>query len=345
MVLSTSLASGFPGSIIEVATSIIVGMSEIAPGSALKRDQQHRRTRPSIPDLLAAGEPTYSFEFFPPRDDAGEAVLWESIRRLEQARPSFVSVTYGAGGSTRDRTVRVTGRIERETTLTTMAHLTCVGSDVSTLRQIIGEYADAGIHNILALRGDPAGGLGTAWTAHPQGLDHADDLVRLIGSLGSFTIGVAAFPDKHPESRSLQDDADSLVRKADAGASFAITQMVTDVDSYLRLRDLVAARGRDLPIIPGLMPVTLANQLERMTKLNGQPLAADVVRRIQKVSHDKAAVRQVGTQICTEHATRLLDEGAPGIHFITMNRSTATLEVYRNLAASRGATRFAAESA
>lgn len=320
-------------------------MAETDFGSALKRDQPHRPSRMRIPDLLAAGEPTYSFEFFPPRDDAGEAVLWESIRRLEQVRPSFVSVTYGAGGSTRDRTVRVTGRIERETTLTTMAHLTCVGSDVSTLRQIIGEYADAGIRNILALRGDPAGGLGTPWTAHPQGLDHADDLVRLICSLGSFTVGVAAFPDKHPESRSLEDDAEALVRKADAGASFAITQMVTDVDTYLRLRDLVTARGRDLPIIPGLMPVTLANQLERMTKLNGQPLATDVVRRIKEVAHDKSAVRQVGTQICTEHATRLLDEGAPGIHFITMNRSTATLDVYRNLAADRRATPVAAESA
>lgn len=317
-------------------------MSETAVESAPERNEQHRPSRTSIPDLLAAGEPTYSFEFFPPRDDAGEAVLWDSIRRLEQARPSFVSVTYGAGGSTRDRTVRVTGRIERETTLATMAHLTCVGSDVSTLRQIIGEYADAGIRNILALRGDPAGGLGTPWTAHPQGLDHAEDLVRLITSLGSFTVGVAAFPDKHPESGSLEDDADSLVRKADAGASFAITQMVTDVDTYLRLRDLVAKRGRELPIIPGLMPVTLANQLERMTKLNGQPLAADVVRRIEAVSHDKSAVREVGTQICTEHATRLLDEGAPGIHFITMNRSTATLDVYRNLASNRRAMPLAA---
>lgn len=284
--------------------------------------------------MLAGGGPTFSFEFFPPRDDAGEVVLWESIRRLEHVHPSFVSVTYGAGGSTRDRTVRVTGRIERETTLTTMAHLTCVGSGRSTLRQVVGEYADAGIRNILALRGDPAGGLGAPWIAHPEGLDHADQLVQLIGSLGSFTIGVAAFPDKHPESRSLEDDADSLIRKSDAGASFAISQMVTDVDTYLRLRDLVAARGRDMPIIPGLMPITYASQLERMTKLNGQPLSPQVVDRIKAVADDKAAVRQVGVQICTEHAERLLGEGAPGIHFITMNRSTATLEVHHNLTAT-----------
>lgn len=234
-----------------------------------------------------------------------------AIRRLEQLHPSFVSVTYGAGGSTRDRTVRVTGRIQRETTLTAMAHLTCVGSSVTQLRRVIGEYADAGIRNVLALRGDPAGGLGTPWTAHPEGLDHADQLVALVASLGSFTIGVAAFPDKHPESPSLEDEAEALVRKADAGASFAITQMVTDVDAYLRSRDLVAARGRDLPIVPGLMPVTHATQLDRITKLNGQPLATDVVERIQQVADDKDVVRRVGVQVCTEHAGRLLDEGAP----------------------------------
>ena len=289
------------------------------------------RQHPSIPDLLAAPNTAFSFEFFPPKDDASEAVLWESIRRIERIQPSFVSVTYGAGGSTRDRTVRVTSRIEHSTTLTTMAHLTCVGSSVAELRQIIGAYAGAGIRNILALRGDPAGGLGVPWTPHPEGLDHADQLVELIRGLGDFTVGVAAFPDKHPESSSLEDDAEVLIRKADAGATFAITQMVTDVDSYLRLRDLVQASGRDLPIVPGLMPVTAYGQLQRMTELNGQPLAKDVVERIEAVKDDKDAVREIGIQISTEHARRLLDEGAPGIHFITMNRSTATLEVHRNL--------------
>lgn len=281
--------------------------------------------------MLAQAATAYSFEFFPPKDDAAEAVLWESIRRIEQVRPSFVSVTYGAGGSTRDRTVRITGRIARETTLTPMAHLTCVGSSVHELRQIVGEYAAAGITNVLALRGDPAGGLGTEWVAHPEGLDHADGLVQLVRSLGRFTVGVAAFPDKHPESGSLEDDAEILVRKADAGAEFAITQMITDVDAYLRLRDLVVARGRDMPIIPGLMPVTRLGQLQRMTALNGQPLARAVTDRIEAVKDDADAVRREGIAIATEHATRLRDEGAPGIHFITMNRSTATLEVFDNL--------------
>lgn len=289
------------------------------------------RPRPSIPDLLGSSDTAFSFEFFPPRDDAAEAVLWDSIRRVERIRPSFVSVTYGAGGSTRDRTVRVTARIEHETTMTTMAHLTCVGSSTDELRQVIGQYAGAGIRNILALRGDPAGGLGTPWTSHPQGFDHAEELVALIRSLGDFTVGVAAFPDKHPESGSLEDDAKVLIRKADAGAAFAITQMVTDVDAYLRLRDLVDAAGRDMPILPGLMPVTVHGQLQRMSELNGQPLAAEVIRRIDAVKDDKDAVRSEGIQICTEHAQRLIAEGVPGIHFITMNRSTATLEVHRNL--------------
>ncbi|AKU17130.1 methylenetetrahydrofolate reductase [Luteipulveratus mongoliensis] len=285
----------------------------------------------SIPQMLAHEGTAYSFEFFPPKDDASEAVLWESIRRIERIRPSFVSVTYGAGGSTRDRTVRITGRIARETTLVPMAHLTCVGSSVSELRQIIGEYAAAGISNVLALRGDPAGGLDAEWVAHPEGLDHADALVSLVRSLGRFTVGVAAFPDKHPESKTLEEDAEALVRKADAGAEFAITQMVTDVDAYLRLRDMVVARGRELPIVPGLMPVTRYGQLQRMTALNGQPLADEVTRRLEAVKDDVDAVRAEGIAIATEHAARLRDEGAPGIHFITMNRSTATLEVFDNL--------------
>jgi methylenetetrahydrofolate reductase (NADPH) len=285
----------------------------------------------SIPRLLEQQGTSYSFEFFPPKDDAGEQMLWEAIRHLERIHPTFVSVTYGAGGSTRDRTVRMTGRIARETTLTPMAHLTCVGSSVAELRQVVGEYAGAGIRNVLALRGDPPGGPGTPWTPHPGGLDHADELVALIRSLGSFTIGVAAFPDRHPESSSLDQDADVLVRKADAGAEFAVTQFVFDADSYVRLRDRVVARGRDLPIIPGLMPVTSFAQVRRMAELSGTPLPAAVVARLEVVAGDAAAIREVGVQIATELSQRLLAEGAPGLHFYTMNRSMATLEVYANL--------------
>lgn len=277
-----------------------------------------------------------SFEFFPPKDDASEAALWDAIRRLERVRPDFVSVTYGAGGSTQDRTVRVTERIARETTLTPLAHLTCVGASVEDIRRVIGQYAAAGVRNILALRGDPPGDPGGEWVAHPEGLNHATDLVELIRTLGDFTIGVAAFPDVHPASPDLDHDVDVMLKKADAGASFAVTQMVFDADSYLRLRDRVA-QHRDLPITPGLMPVTNLKQITRMTELMGTPLPAAVVDRLQAVSEDPAAVRSVGVQIATELAQRMLAEGAPGLHFITMNRSTATLEVYENLGLSTGA--------
>ena len=274
----------------------------------------------SIPDALADDRPAISVEFFPPKDDAGEAMLWEAIRQLEKARPTFVSVTYGAGGSFRDRTIRLTDRIARETTLTPMAHLTCVGHSVTELRNIVGHYANGGVRNVLALRGDPQGGLDQPW-----------DLVRLVRDLGPFTVGVAAFPDQHPESPSLEHDADVLVRKADAGAAFAITQFFFTVEAYVQLRDRVAARGRDLPIVPGLMPVTNVRQLARMTELSGQPVPTAVTDRLVAVQDDPEAVREVGVEIATELATALLAEGAPGIHFITMNRSTSTLRVWDNL--------------
>jgi methylenetetrahydrofolate reductase (NADPH) len=225
----------------------------------------------------------------------------------------------------------MTDRIAQETTLTPMAHLTCVGHSVAELRSIIGHYVNAGVRNVLALRGDPQGGLDQTWERHPDGLDHADELVTLLRTLGPFTVGVAAFPDRHPESPSLDHDADVLVRKADAGADFAITQFFFTRAAYVDLRDRVVARGRDLPIIPGLMPVTNVRQLARMTQLSGQPVPAEVTERLERVADDPVAVRAVGVEIATELAQGLLDEGAPGIHFITMNRSTATLQVWANL--------------
>ena len=284
----------------------------------------------SIPARLREARPSISFEFFPPKDDESEAQLWTAIRQLERVRPAFVSVTYGAGGTTQDRTVRVTGRIADETSLTPLAHLTCVGASVRQIRQVVGQYASSGVRNILALRGDPPGNVRADWTPHPEGLDHADQLVALIKGLGDFTVGVAAFPDVHPDSPDLDHDVEVLIGKADAGASFAVTQMVFDADTYLRLRDRVAAR-RDLPITPGLMPVTNVRQIQRMSELMGTPLPPPVVGRLEAVKDDPAAVRAVGVEIATELGRRMLDEGAPGLHFITMNRSTATLEVFENL--------------
>ena len=264
-----------------------------------------RSSRSRSPACSPSPRPSISFEFFPPKDDAGESTLWDAIRRLESVRPDFVSVTYGAGGSNQDRTVRVTERIARETTLTPLAHLTCVGASVAALRQVVGLYAASGVRNILALRGDPPGNVGGEWVAHPEGLNHATDLVELVRTLGDFTIGVAAFPDVHPASPSFEHDVDVMVRKADAGASFAITQMVFDAESYLRLRDAVAAR-RDLPITPGLMPVTNFKQVARMSELMGTPLPEAVVSRLEAVADDPAATREVGVQIATELADRML---------------------------------------
>ena len=285
----------------------------------------------TLPDLLARGGRSFSFEFFPPKTDASEALLWDAIRRLEALSPTFVSVTYGAGGSTRDRTVRITRQIAQETTLTPMAHLTCVGATVAELRHVIGAYADAGVRNVMALRGDPPAGPDTAWTPHPGGLDRAIDLVRLVRGLGSFTVGVAAFPDVHPESPGLDHDAHVIALKADAGAAFAITQMVFDADAYCPLVERVRAHGSDIPIIPGIFPVTNVRQIERSAELTGTAMPPAVLERLHAVADDPAAVRAVGVDVATELSQRLLDAGAPGLHFYTMNRSTATLDVFSRL--------------
>jgi methylenetetrahydrofolate reductase (NADPH) len=288
------------------------------------------RALTSLRSRLDAGR-SFSFEFFPPRDDASEAVLWEAVRRLEPLAPSFVSVTYGAGGSTRDRTTRITATIASDTTLTPVAHLTCVGASRAELRRIVGGYAAAGVGTVLALRGDPPGGPGAPWTPHPEGLDHAVDLVRLVRSLGTFEVGVAAFPDVHPESPGLDHDARVLAEKAEAGATFAITQFIFDADGYFRLVDRLAALGCDLPILPGIMPVTNLRQIERFPQLSGRPLPAAVLRRLEAAAGDPAALRRAGVEIATELSATLLDGGAPGLHFYTLNRSTATLEVFADL--------------
>lgn len=287
--------------------------------------------RSSIRERLAQPGPTFSFEFFPPKTDVGEQALWQAIRELEQLRPGFVSVTYGAGGSTRDRTVRVTRRIAEETTLTPVAHLTCVGSSRAELTAILGQYADAGIHSVLALRGDPPGAPGTAFVPHPEGLRYASELVELVRSLGAFEVGVAAFPEGHPEAADLDHDARVLLAKADAGADFAITQFFFHAEDYLRLVDRVRRLGCDLPIVPGIMPVTNVSQIRRFAELSGAAFPADLADRLQAVADDPEAVRAIGVEVATEMAMRLLAEGAPGLHFYTLNRSTATREIHAAL--------------
>lgn len=289
------------------------------------------RPRATLGEILSSGQRSFSFELFPPKTDEGERMLWRTVREIEALKPTFVSVTYGAGGSTQDRTVRLTGEIAVETTLEPVAHLTCVGATREELRGVVAQYATEGVRTMLALRGDPPAGLTADWRPHPDGLRHAVELVELIRSLGTFAVGVAAFPEGHPESPDLEQDARVLAMKEAAGAEFAITQLFFRVDDYERLVEQAAAHGCAMPIIPGIMPVTNVAQIERFAALSGADFPADLGERFSRVADDPTAVVRLGVEVAAEMCQRLLDIGAPGLHFYTLNRSHSTIEVYEAL--------------
>ncbi|QDP98917.1 methylenetetrahydrofolate reductase [NAD(P)H] [Microlunatus elymi] len=287
---------------------------------------------PSIADLLArADRPLFSFELFPPRNEEEERRAWFTVRRLESLAPDFVSVTYGANGTTRDRTIKITEQIAATTTLRTMAHLTAASQSKAQLRKVIGSYAAAGIRHVLAIRGDMPGGPTVPWERHPDGLANATELVAMIRELGDFCIGVGAFPDIHPQERDADLDARVLAAKAAAGADFAITQLFFTPARYFELVDRVRSLGCDIPIIPGIQPVTRISQIQRFAELSGAELPASVVGRLEAEGDEPKAVRKVGVEIAGELAAELLAGGAPGVHLYTMNRSLATREVYARL--------------
>ncbi len=284
-----------------------------------------------IADMLAAGR-TFSFEFFPPKTPEAQITLEMTLAELELLKPSFVSVTYGAGGSTRERTHDLVVSINRTTTMTAMAHLTCAAHTREELAEVVGRYREAGVENILALGGDPPAGLDLP----PGDLHHAVELVELVRGVGPFCVGVAAHPELHPASPDRASDRDFLAAKL-AYADFAITQFFFRAGDYVRMVGELAERGAHKPVIPGIMPVTNLSSIQRMATLSGAAVPPEVIERLEAVAGDAEAVRREGVAMATELCQELLDAGAPGLHFYTLNRSTATREIYANLGLSGAA--------
>lgn len=271
----------------------------------------------------AASEPLFSFEFFPPKTDDGERGLFAALAELRALDPAFVSVTYGAGGATRGKTIEIVRRIKSEFDLEALAHFTCVNATVPELRETLDEMGAAGIDNVLALRGDPPGGTGP-WTKTDEGLEFSSQLVALIAADYPFAIGAAAFPETHVHATSAEDDLRHLKDKVDAGARFLITQLFFDNDRYFDFVQRARAIGIDVPIMPGIMPITNLSQLTRMTEMCGASIPARLLSELRGREVDEAAVEDLGVAYATLQCAELLAGGAPGIHFYTLNRSPAT---------------------
>ena len=275
-----------------------------------------------------------SIEFFPPKDAQGEERLWSALTQLSDIAPDFVSVTYGAGGSTRDRTLRITSEITERTGIPTVAHLTCVGASRQELMSVLTQYKSAGISRVLALRGDPPSGPQGEWISTPEGIDHADELVRIAAEMG-FDVGVAAFPNGHPASKDRSEDINTLKRKVNAGARFAISQFFFEVSSWQKFMDEVSSANIEITLIPGIMPVTNVNQIIRFAQLSGTEIPAPIKSAFEKVAEDPAAVGKLGVEVATQLCQELLDIGVTSLHFFTLNNSTATRDIVANLGLQR----------
>jgi methylenetetrahydrofolate reductase (NADPH) len=296
-----------------------------------------------IRDLLGEGRPSFSFEFFPPRTEEAAAQLERTIAELQALQPTFVTVTYGAGGSTREKTIDIVSRIKRDTGLEAMAHLTCVGSTTSELRDVLARLVDAGVENILALRGDPPKGQ-TAFTAVDGGFSYASELVKFIRDLygDKLSIGGAGYPEKHVECGNPAVDLSRLKHKVDQGLDFITTQLFFDNRVYFEFVERAREIGIAVPIIPGIMPITNASQVERFTVACGATLPFKLAAELDRRRDDSSGVHQLGVAHATSQCMELLMGGAPGIHFYTLNRSTATSEIFAQLKASGFVTRHEA---
>jgi methylenetetrahydrofolate reductase (NADPH) len=272
-----------------------------------------------------------SFEFFPPKTDVMEERFWDSINKLAPLKPRFVSVTYGAGGSTRERTLRMVSRVKADTGVDAAAHLTCVGATRGEVDEVVTGYRDAGINRIVALRGDPAEGIGKPFTPHPEGYKNAADLVAGIRKLGDFDISVAAYPEKHPQSADWGTDIDNLKRKIDAGADRAITQMFFDNDDYFAFVDRAQAAGITAPIVPGIQPIHSFRQISGFASKCGAHIPDWVAERFAGLEDDPDTHALVAAAVAAEQVLELVDSGVTEFHFYTLNRSNLVLALARLL--------------
>ena len=276
------------------------------------------------------GRPAVSFEFFPPKTDAGFDKLFETIRQLEPLRPSFVDVTYGAGGSTREKTLDLAAKIRKETGLDVMAHLTCVGHTADEIGEILDKLWNSDIHNVLALRGDPPGG-GGAWTKTDGGFEYASEMVAYCNQRHDFFVATAGFPEGHPQCLNRTRDLEHLKAKVDAGAHAVVTQLFFDNADFLRFRDDCRRIGINVPIIAGIMPIQKLPQIKRFVTMCGAKIPHPLLTTLERLESDEAAVEQAGTDYATRQCQDLVFHGVDGLHFYTLNKSGATVEIFKNL--------------